>query len=94
VVQVECQFRIGLGASVAGGAHLIVFGEAHLRRVLQTYARYYSRDSPDDSQTGVSVLLRAIPKIEALARSLPRARAGAFHYVRRQRIPQLYSMGK
>jgi hypothetical protein len=41
-VQVECQFSIGLGASVAGGAHLIVFGEAHLRRVLQTYARYYN----------------------------------------------------
>jgi hypothetical protein len=42
VVQVECQFSIGLGASVAGAAHLIVFGEAHLRRVLQTYARYYN----------------------------------------------------
>ena len=81
VVQVECQFSIGLGASVAGGAHLIVFGEAHLRRILQTYARYYNDIRTHRSLDKDAPVSRPVHRIGSI-KSHPILGGLHHHYVR------------
>ena len=61
--------------------HIVVFGEAHLRRILRSYARYYNDVRTHRSLDKDALVSRSVQRIGSI-KSLPILGGLHHHYIR------------